>query len=247
MIMKLSERPEFDHAGRREVYEYVERNGTVGYEEAREALRMDPTEYGHQVAILKRDGIIEEPEDGQLRIAFEEEARAEEHEEDGIEYVIRQARQEDLTGLVGAMRRVVERGDYILAETVAELVDHEQVLLRHNDIGTRVFFVATVDDDVVGWAHVDRPEFDKLSHTAELTVGVLEEYRGHGIGSHLLVRGVGWAAANGLERIYNSVPATNEAAIEFLKDHDWAIEAIREDHYRIDGEYVDEVMMGLRL
>jgi len=41
----------------------------------------------------------------------------------------------------------------------------------------------------------------------------------------------------------NSVPATNGTAIEFLEGHGWEVEATREDHYLIDEEYVDEVMM----
>lgn len=36
---------------------------------------------------------------------------------------------------------------------------------------------------------------------------------------------------------------TNEAANEFLKQHDWTVETIREDHYRID----DEVMLAVPL
>lgn len=38
--------------------------------------------------------------------------------------------------------------------------------------------------------------------------------------------------------------ATNESGIRFLETHDWNTEAIRRDHYRIDGEFVDEVMMA---
>jgi hypothetical protein len=49
------------------------------------------------------------------------------------------------------------------------------------------------------------------------------------------------AAAN------NSGPATNEEAIEFLKTRGWETEAVRDGHYRIDDEYVDEVMLAKRL
>jgi ribosomal protein S18 acetylase RimI-like enzyme len=110
-----------------------------------------------------------------------------------------------------------------------------------------MFFVACVDGEVVGWVHLHVPELEKLHHTAELTVGVLEEYRGHGVGGHLLQRGLEWGGSNGLEKIYQSVPASNEEAIAFLEAHDWYTEAVREDHYRIGGDYVDEVMMAVGL
>jgi L-amino acid N-acyltransferase YncA len=244
--MELSEQLEFGHRGRKDIYEYVESHGLVDPEGMREALNMEPRRFGHHVAILKRDGVLEETADGDLQIAYDE-AAEEEYEEADVEYVIRQARQEDISGLVGVMRSVVEDGGYVVAESVADMIDHEEVLLRHNELESRMFFVACVEGDVVGWVHLNHPEIDKLRHTGELTVGVLDNYRGHGIGSHLLQRGLEWAAQQGYEKIYNSVPSTNEVAIEFLTGADWEEQARRSDHYMIDGEYVDEVMLEIDL
>jgi len=235
----------FGHEDREQIYGYVESHGAVTAEEVRSALRIDPGGFRHHVAILRRDGLLAE-DDGKLRVAVEA-GEAEEHTSADVEFEIRPARQEDLAGIVGAIRQVAEAGSYIEAETVAQEVDHDQALLRHNELESRMFFVATVDDEVVGWVHLNAPELEKLSHTAELTVGVLEEYRGYGIGSHLLERGLQWAATNGFERVYNEVPATNEDAVAFLEAHGWEVEAVREDHYRIDGEYVDDVMMDVEL
>lgn len=244
--MELTDDFEFGHRDREDIYRYVERAGTADPEDLRQSLHMDPRAFGHHVAILKRDGILEEDSHGNLRVAYEADVE-EEFSEDDVEFTIRQARQEDLTGLVGAIRQAVESKTYVDAETVADVLDSEGVLLRHNEVESRMFFVATVSDEVVGWVHIKHPETDKLSHTAELTVGVLEEYRGHGIGSHLLERGIEWGATQGYEKIYQSVPATNEDAVAFLESHDWEVEAVREDHYKIEEEYVDEVMLARKL
>jgi ribosomal protein S18 acetylase RimI-like enzyme len=243
--MKFSETLEFDHEDRKQIYEYVESHGEVDMEEAQNVLPVDPGGFRHHVAILKRDGYLEE-RDGKLRASFEEGA-AEEYEVEDVEFTVRPARQEDLTGIVGAVRRVAEQGSYIVAESVADEIDHEEALLRHNEIESRMFFVATVEDDVMGWVHLYAPELEKLAHTAELTVGVLDEYQSLGIGSHLLERGLEWAASNGYEKVYQSAPSTNEYAIEFLKNQGWKTEAVRENHYKIDDEYVDEVMMAVEL
>jgi ribosomal protein S18 acetylase RimI-like enzyme len=148
---------------------------------------------------------------------------------------------------VGAIRQAIGGGEYVRAETVADVVDSEGVLLRHNEIESRIFFVATINDEVIGWVHLRHMDLEKLSHTAQLTVGVLEEYRSHGIGSHLLERGLEWAAQQGFERIENALPATNEQAIEFLEERGFEKEAVREDHYKLNGHYVDEVMMAKKL
>ncbi|WP_408958566.1 GNAT family N-acetyltransferase [Natrinema sp. 74] len=243
--MKTTGMLEFGHEDRKRIYEHVERHGAVDPDETRDRLDLDPGGFRHHVAILKRDGRIDE-EDGTLRVTIDAGAE-EEYVSEDLEFHIRPARQEDLTGIVGAIRRVVEEKTYIEAESVADEIDHENALLRHNELESRMFFVATVEDDVVGWVHLYAPELEKLAHTAELTVGVLEEYRGHGVGSHLLSRGLEWAGSNGYEKVYQSVPSTNEEAIAFLEAHEWETEAIREDHYKLNGHYVDEVMMAVEL
>ncbi|PSP39158.1 GNAT family N-acetyltransferase [Halobacteriales archaeon QH_2_66_30] len=211
--MEGLEKPSFDHKDRRDIYEHVERNGAMRPDDVRTALGMDARQFGHHVAILKRDNILEE-RDGKLRIAYEAGAE-EEYETDDISFTIRQAREEDLTGLVGAIRQAIGSGEYVRAETVADVVDNEGVLLRHNEIESRIFFVATVDSEVVGWVH--------LRH------------------------GLEWAKQHGFEKIENALPATNEKAIEFLEERGFEVEAVREDHYKLDGTYVDEVMMATKL
>jgi len=243
--MELTEPLQFDHTDRRDIYEYVESHGALPAERVRKALQMELRAFGHHVAILQRDGMVRRVE-GKLRIAYEG-STEESFETDDVAFTIRQARQEDLTGLVGAIRAAIGSGEYVDAETVADVIDREGVLLRHNELESRIFFVATVNGEVVGWVHLKHPEVEKLRHTAELTVGVLEAYRGHGIGSHLLERGLEWANSQGLEKIYNSIPATNETAIDFLSARGWREEARREDHYKLNGAYVDEVMMATEL
>jgi ribosomal protein S18 acetylase RimI-like enzyme len=243
--MELTEQLEFDHDDREDIYEYIESHGASDPKQVRKSLNMGERAFGHHAAILKRDGVLEEV-DGKLRIAFEA-GTEEEFEADDVEFAIRQAREEDLTGLVGAIRQAIGGGAYVDAETVADVVDSEGVLLRHNELESRIFFVATVDGEVVGWVHLKHPESEKLAHTAELTVGVLEEYRGNSIGSHLLERGLEWGQSEGFERIYNSIPSTNEEAIAFLEGRGWEVEAVREGHYKLDGEYIDEVMMAREL
>jgi len=240
--MELTEQLNFDHQDRRDIYEYVESQGTVRADQARRALNLDPEAFGHHLTILRRDGYIRR-EGNHLSVAYQDED-VEEYDAEDLVYTIRAAEQRDLSGLVGVIRQVAQEGTYIEAETVADLLDHEEVILRHNEVRSRMVFVACVDDEVVGWVHLDLPEMEKLEHTAVLTVGLLPEYRGHGIGEALLDRAFRWACEHGFEKLYNSVPATNEDAISFLEAHGWETEAIRENHYRIDGEYVDEVMLA---
>ncbi len=239
------DRPAFDTEARKRVFAYVERHGETDPSAVASAVGIDPESFHHHVTVLKRDGYLEDA-DGKLRVARDP-GEAEEHREAGVVYTIRPAREDDLTGLVGAIRTVAGQRTDIVAETVAEQLDYEDALLRHNAVQTRVFFVGTVDDEVVGWAHVEAPQFDKLAHTAEVTLGVLDGYRRHGMGSHLLQRALEWAASNDYEKVYSSLPATNEVGVEFLHSLGWETEAVRTDHYKVGEAYVDEIMLAKRL
>ncbi|MFC7115711.1 GNAT family N-acetyltransferase [Natronoarchaeum sp. GCM10025703] len=235
----------FDHRDRQRIFEFVERQGAVDPQAVRsELFPSDSRGFRHHVSVLRRDGILTQTEDGDLRVAIEA-GGEQEVMADGVECVIRPARQEDLSGIISAIKSVAAPGIHIVAETVAQELDRDEALLRHNDVESRMFFVATVDDEVVGWVHLNSAEIAKLRHTAELTLGVLEEYRDQGLGNRLLERGLEWASTHDYEKVYQSIPASNEPAIEFLEENGWEVEAIREDHYKIDDEYVDEVMLGI--
>jgi GNAT superfamily N-acetyltransferase len=241
--MQAHQRLEFDTEERKRLYEYVERNGVVDRDELETEFSMDSDRIDRELAALEEDGYLEE-RGGIYRIAIDLGGELT-YEADGVDVTIRPAEQADLTGLVGVMREVAEEDAYLTAESVVDLLDHEEVVFRNNDVESRTFFVATVGDEVVGWVHLRSPKFEKLRHTAELTIGVLDEYRGHGIGSHLMEHGLEWAKSNGFEKVYQSLPATNQQAVTFLEQHRWETEAIRPAHFKIDDEYVAEQQMAV--
>ncbi|SFR60209.1 GNAT family N-acetyltransferase [Halogeometricum limi] len=244
--MDVTEALTFDHQDRKDIYDYIEREGIVREDDVRRALNFDPGALGAHLTVLRRDGYIRKVGD-KLQVAYDEGDAQTFEMDDGTECTIRMAQQVDLDALVDAIREVAEEGTYIEAETVGDMIDHEEVVIRHNEVRSRMVFVATVEDELAGWVHLDLPETGKLRHTAVLTVGTRASFRGKGLGSRLLGRGVDWAREHGFEKLYNSIPSTNEGAIAFLERHGWETEAVRENHYKMDDDYVDEVMMAVEI
>lgn len=240
--MEAVERPTFESEVNKRLYEYVERHGTAKRHVLREVGSVPSDEFRTTLERLKSKGYLEE-KGGTLRVALDVGA-VEEYETDDVAFTIRPGRQKDFQGLVDTIRDVTAEETYVVAEGIAEQLLYEETVSRHNVVESRVFFVATVDDDVIGWTHLDLPHLHELQETAQQTVGVRADYRGHGIGSQLLQRGVDWARANGYRKVNNSVPATNDRALEFLANHGWDTEAIRRNHYTIGDGHVDEVMMA---
>lgn len=240
--MQPLERPNFRTAASKQIYQYVERHGTAARHQTRSTLGLSSGEFEDELEWLITKGYLED-DGGTLRIGLNA-GSVEEHVSAELTYTIRPARQEDFEGLIDTIRDVTAEDSYVVAETIADRLLYEDTVQRHNSVESRVFFVATVDGDVVGWTHLDLPQTEKLQSTAQLTVGVKEEFRQHGIGSQLLGRALDWAEANGYQKAYNSVPMTNDEALSFLESHGWDTEGIRRDHYTIGDELVDEVMMA---
>jgi len=246
----MSNSQEFDSERRRQIYEYVESNGAVTPESARKNVMIRPEtdskparseaglepsvsmsieEFNHHVSILKRDGYLEE-RNGKLRVALPVEENAKTVDFDGLKATVRPARQEDITGIVGVIEAVASVDNYVVATRLAEEISRDEVLLRHNQSKERVFFVATVNDDTVGWTHVGGVNLPKMGHTATLTVGVLERYRGNGLGSELVESGLEWARDHGYRKVYQNLPETNERAVSFLENQGWSVESTRDGH-----------------
>ena len=243
--MSATNRAALLDGARREIYEYVRNEGRTTETDLATALDLDETALGHHLTVLRRHGYLWRSDD-EIAVGFGE-APPERHETDGVSYEVRLARGPDREGLIETIRAVAAAGRYIEAESVADVLEDEGAVLRRHPVRSRLVFVARTDDEVVGWVHLDLPGLEKLRHTAVLTVGVHPDWRGHGVGGTLLERGERWASEHGYERLYNSIPSTNAEAIDWLEEHGWREEAVREGHYRIDGEAVDEVMMATDL
>ena len=87
-------------------------------------------------------------------------------------------------GLIDAIRDVTSED----TDVVVEQLLYEDTVQRHDAVESGVFVVATVDGDVVGWAHLALPQVETLRSTAQVTVGVRTEYHAQGVGTTLLDR-----------------------------------------------------------
>jgi len=242
--MAPDQAPTFDTKDRQRVYDYIREHGPVSPDELEdeELVSVTPERYWQIVAILKRDGYVVETE-GKLRDAYRP-AGGEAHAAEDVEYTVRRARLEDLSGLAGVIRQVTAGRTYIVGESVADQLAHADTLLHGDPEEPPTYFVALVDGEVIGWVNLERRAEAKLSQVAYLTMGLLDEYRGLGIGSTLLDRAISWAGQHGFRKVASNIPATNESAVQFLEDNGWEVEAVRPDHYTIDDRLVDEVLVA---
>ncbi|MEA2385284.1 MAG: hypothetical protein QOH72_5255 [Solirubrobacteraceae bacterium] len=106
------------------------------------------------------------------------------------------------------------------------------------------FIVATVNDEVVGWARV-APYSDRCvySGVGEHGVYVARAARGHFVGRRLLDELCRAAEAAGLYKLTSRIFADNEASIAAHTASGFDVVGVQRRHGRLDGEWKDCVLV----
>lgn len=242
--MNAVEKPSFESTTHERIYEFVEQEGAVSMAELRDRTPFD-ADVADLVAELVSDGyLIDVAEAVELGLGAETGSVVEAGDTTAT---IRIGRQRELPALVETIRRVVADVHCPSADALVDRLEREGVLKRHNEAGTRMVFVATVDERIVGWVHLGASATQRVHRTAELTLGVRSEHRRLGVGTRLLRRGHEWCVASQFRNVRQRIARSNDAALTFLEGHGWEAETIRRNQYAHDGERIDEVVMGRRL
>ena len=118
---------------------------------------------------------------------------------------------------------------------------------RFSKSKTDVMYVAECDGKIVGNAIVERNRIARYSHRAEITVTVLRDYWGQGIGSRLISMMIDFAKETGVEILYLEARSDNERAIALYKKFAFESIGIYKRFFKIEGKYYDATLMTLSL
>lgn len=104
--------------------------------------------------------------------------------------------------------------------------------------------VAEHEGKLVGYLYANGGGARRNAHTLYLVIGILQAYTGQGLGTRLFEQLEKWAREKGLHRMELGVMTANTAGIALYTKMGFVIEGTRKHAYRVDGEWVDELMMG---
>jgi ribosomal protein S18 acetylase RimI-like enzyme len=161
-----------------------------------------------------------------------------------MKYTIVPISEKYIEGFNAAVDKVSRERKY-LSFLEGPSIEMSRAFVSKNLTENRPHFVALVDDKVVGWcdiASLDRPIF---SHAGTLGIGVIAEYRGHGIGSVLISAALEKAQLIGLTRIELTVMESNKRAMELYKSKGFVIEGLHRNAVLIDNKYENLIPMAL--
>jgi len=100
-------------------------------------------------------------------------------------------------------------------------------------------------ETVVGWCDIIKSQPEGFRHTGRLGMGVLQRFRGKGIGRELAAAAIERAWSLGLTRIELEVFASNEPAVSLYRSLGFAVEGVKRRARVLDGVSDDIVVMAL--
>ncbi|MBS2968581.1 GNAT family N-acetyltransferase [Metabacillus sp. KIGAM252] len=87
-------------------------------------------------------------------------------------------------------------------------------------------------------------QLNRNRHKASVVIGLLPEYQNMGIGGKLMDTAVAWSKLQGLHRLELTVMTHNEPAIALYKKKKFSLEGTVRHSLLVNGEWVDEYIMG---
>ena len=160
--------------------------------------------------------------------------------------IIRDAKKEDAKQLVELIYEVEQSG--LMLFEPFERPKNVNGMEKRIEIGAKEensnFFLAELDNKLVGYLFALGGQSNRVKHSAYLVVGVSSEARGLGVGSRMFEALHVWAKRTQLKRLELTVMKQNEVAIKLYKKSGFEIEGTKKHSLFVDGEFVDEYYMA---
>ena len=121
----------------------------------------------------------------------------------------------------------------------------ERFIMRFKKNPKDLMLVALDGDKVVANASIERNRIERYSHRAELSVTVLRDYWGNGIGSALMERLITFCKNTGVRVVNLEVRSDNERAKALYRKFGFELVGTSCDFFMIDGRYFDADLMNL--
>lgn len=156
---------------------------------------------------------------------------------------IREAHLEDAEEMIGILNPIIEAGVFTALDTPLTVEDQRAYIRSFPARG--IFHVAVLDGRVVGLQNLD--PFATYTHAFD-HVGVMGtyvdlRYRRRGIARRLFEATFAAAVDRGYEKVFTYVRADNTAALQTYLAHGFTVIGTARKQARVDGRYVDEVLI----
>jgi len=161
--------------------------------------------------------------------------------------IIREIAVEDAEKLINLIKEIEAKSNFMLMEAGERKTTPEQQrkqLERIEQQSNSTIFVAEEKDKLVGYLFAMGGTVKKTKHSAYIVIGILEEFRGKGIGTSLFKNVEQWGLKNNISRLELTVVTQNKPGVALYKKSGFEIEGIKRNSLTINGKLFDEYYMS---
>lgn len=168
----------------------------------------------------------------------------------GLPIIIRPAQTGDSCAIIDTVRSHAMERSYVLMEHYGRDVEEEREYISSLDSTKNLMIVAETGDDVVGCLaalQADAGRRPETSHILHVGLHIREDFRGLGIGQHLLDYASTWATEKGFHKLEANIFTTNKRSLHLFIKAGFIEEGVRKNRIRVGREFINEVLMGKML
>ncbi|TQR17179.1 GNAT family N-acetyltransferase [Psychrobacillus vulpis] len=160
---------------------------------------------------------------------------------------IREVTPADAEKLVALINQVEVESPYMLMEPGERKMTPESQRLSLEQMekeSNSTIFVAEEKEELVGYLIVIGGKAKRKKHTAYLVIGIIEKFRGQGIGTKLFQQLDDWAAIHQIQRLELTVVTENTIGVALYKKMGFESEGIKRKSLLVNGKWLDEYYMS---
>lgn len=165
---------------------------------------------------------------------------------------IRKATPDDAAALIALVQTLAEEPGRNITLSPGEFQyteeEERQILADYAAADNSLFLVAEAAGQLIGNLNLSGGKRQSTRHAATLGIALIRPWRNRGVGKLLMAEAVRWAQASGvLKRIELKVFTRNQHAIHLYESFGFQIEGRMRSSIFLEGEYLDDLVMGLLL
>jgi L-amino acid N-acyltransferase YncA len=160
-------------------------------------------------------------------------------------FFIRDVRPDDADGVIGVLNPIIEARRYTVLDTPVSAQAERDYIARFPARGVWKVAERGSDGRLVGFQVLEpfAAWTSAFAHVGTLGTYVALAQRRQGVGTALFEATFRAARLKGYEKIFTYVRADNPAALAAYRAQGFALVGTARRHARIDGRYVDEIMI----
>ncbi|MGF1871066.1 N-acetyltransferase family protein [Photobacterium indicum] len=159
--------------------------------------------------------------------------------------IVRKVKREDALGIINVLNPIITDGRFSILDTIFSEEEEEQFIENFPERGVFNVALNTEDFRVVGFQNVEpfASYTRAFDHVGIIGTFVDGQYRRQGIASSLFDATFTMAKSLGYEKLFAYVRDDNETALKTYLKQGFEIVGKAKKHAKINGKYIDEVLI----